>query len=321
SAIALGCMRDAASVDRLVSYTKRGVPNLEVAASLSLVRLGREDAAPGLEKLAHAGNCYAIFALGEVSGSEDCLARLLAHSDLEIRVHAGLALLQRKDPRALPIAQTVLTDSQLDVAALPCYSPSGALRAWRVLSSAQQNLSSDPYAYELAIQSREQILAGIALLGEEHFLPVAEQLMAQNMNALIPGLIHLLEELNSPAAVELLQRHVHQPGAPLIRNYCKLALFRMGEAPQYRSDLEDWLLRESQHDIISFRPLVPWERHQNDRAFELTPTEKSRLLIECFETIAALQDEPAMRTLQKAMLEGDSLNRYALAGLLLRAST
>jgi hypothetical protein len=61
-------------------------------------------------------------------------------------------------------------------------------------------------------------------------------------------------------------------------------------------------------------------RQPLSRQYYLTPEDASRLLVESFESLVQTQDDLGIDLLLEAIKDGNRKNRYALAGLLIRAA-
>ena len=190
--------------------------------------------------------------------------------------------------------------------------------AFKPVFSAAQQASSlfDVKAATLAI--RRQILLDCMHLSEEEFLQMAELIFDSKQSDLIPTLVVLLENLQTPKAVDLLKRKVDQAGMPLIRAYCNLALFRMGKEGPCEKNLTEWITRHKDSEMIRFHPLVPLDQRMSASPHELTPEDSSLLLIESYQTLSEKQHGSSIDVLLEAMRDGNPKNRYVLAGLLLR---
>lgn len=321
-AAALGTFYDEASIPRLQTLAKSPNIGVRLAALRSLVQLESNDAKQTIADLAKKGDIFAITALGDIAGSEELLNYLVLHGDQDIHLNATLALLERHDPRcAEPLAELLKTDPS-GMVFLRVASKGKALPAYRVLPSAKQNLDSDLLAYELSLSMREETLIETLELPEKEFLRLAETLFKSRQDELVPTLVKLLENLNTPDAIALLKRYQTKAGAPLIRNYCNLALYRLGVEGPYGATLLRWIAQQQREtDLIRFRPMLPWEmRLDGQETYELTPVETSRLLVDAFETLAQRRDEEGVSILLEAIARGNPKNKYALAGLLIRAT-
>lgn len=315
---ALGIMKDATAVPKLEALTYSGSPTVCLAALQALYRLGRHEARQSVEEAAKRRNLFAIQILGEMPGSEDLLLQLTQDRDVQVRVNAATALLMRKDSRCLKPLQEVLISNARDLALLTMPSPGSALEAYKVVPSAKQNLAEDSASEELSLHNREKILTMAQYLPEKDFLQIAQTLFDAQQNDLLPTLVALLESLQTPAAINLLKMNQQKAGAPLIRAYCALALYRLKEPGPYKEILKEWVARKRQEDLIRLRPVV-WES-ADAAPFKIAPQDTSRLLIESFEALTQGQDEIGINVLIEAILYGNSKNKYALAGLLIRFS-
>ena len=119
--------------------------------------------------------------------------------------------------------------------------------------------------------------------------------------------------------MDVLEKKTHSAGSPLIRTYAALSLYRMGIAGPYEEILKDWLAKNSKEEILRFRPMLPFHKRPMSSPYELSPEETSRLLIEIYQALADRHTKEGIDLILKAIKQDASINRYALAGLLLRA--
>ncbi len=157
-------------------------------------------------------------------------------------------------------------------------------------------------------------------LDEDVFLDIASLVLSSHQNDLVPSLVRLLENMQTPLAIELLKSYRERIGSPLVRAYCNLALYRLREKGPYEETLIGWIKNEKKTELIKFRPFVPWSIHQQTSQFQLTPEEKSRLLIESFQALAERRENKGIDELLEIIKTGNPKNRYPLAGLLIRAT-
>jgi len=108
--------------------------------------------------------------------------------------------------------------------------------------------------------------------------------------------------------------------APLIRDFCRLALFRLKEEGPYEEYVTHWVMRQKHEELIRLRPLLPWKFRLEQSDYSLSPDETSHLLIESFLSIANRRDERSVAFLLEAIQFSNPANRYALMGLLMRAT-
>lgn len=319
-AFALGVLKDEASFERLQTLASSPTPSVALAALQALYRLGKKEAATGIMKMAKEQNLFAIEALGEIAGSEQLLFELTKNGNMHVKANAALALLERRDPRCLTALCEVLIKDSRDVIFTRIGTIGKSLSAWRAVPSAKQNLQDNPVLFEMSLSMREAALTKALELPEKDFLNLAYTLFELQQNDLVPVLVDLLENKQTPGCIELLKKYQQKAGAPLIRNYCNLALYRLKETGPYDVLLREWVAKQHDKDFIRFRPVIPWELRESTFSYHLTPEETSRLLVESFETLAQSQDEKDVNVLLDAIENGNPKNKYALAGLLLRAT-
>lgn len=319
-ATALGMLKDENSVNQLQQLTKSLNHNVKLAALSSLYDLGRHETRKEVEILAQQGNVFAIKILGGMPGSEDTLAKLSLNNHMQIKANAAVALLELRDKRSLPVIAQLLLKDNRDIALGKISSQGMSLSALKVIPSAQQNFEEDPVAAELSLHICEGLLVKTVELSEKDFLDLANAIFERQQNDLIPALTEVLENHPTLPVIELLKKHQQKIGAPLVRNYCNLTLYRMKQPGPYAQNLMDWVTQQRNIDLIRFRPLVPLDlRARSETAFELTPQETSGLLVMAFESFVATQDDKGIDALISIIQTGNPKNKYALIGLLMRA--
>lgn len=324
-AAALGILKDETSVKKLETIASSGTITKRLAALQALYRLGRKEAKNPVEKAAKENDLFAIAILGEMEGSEEVLFELTKSPNTHVKTNAALSLLKLKDARCLrPLCEILITDER-DLAIEVVSSPGGALSAFKIIPSAQQNLEEDSAAHEMSLALREEFLIAATDLPEKDFLILAHTLFEARQNDLVPVLVETLENMRTPGALALLKKHQQKAGAPLIRNYCNLALYRLKEEGPYSDNLHAWIAKEQGGELIHFRPLLTLGMTDkvssvSASVHQLTPEETSRLLIESFEAMIQNQDDIAVDVLLHAIQYGNAKNRYALAGLLIFAA-
>lgn len=317
AAVALGRLEDEESVQRLVKLYESNTGNVQIASLQALYRMGRENAAVPLKEMAKRGNLFAIAALGEVEQSEDILYELCQEKDLNIKINAALSLLARRDSRCLPSLTEILIRDSRDLALTHIQSIGRGLTACKIVPSAQQNFESAPQLHAQTLSIKEGILLGALQLPEKDFLTLTRYILDKRQNDLVPTLIRSLEECRSPQAIAILKTYREQPGAPLTRYWCNLVLYRMKEEGPYLETLKNWIRDYQQQEMIQFRPMLPWNGISQ---YQLTTEETSKLLVETYESLVRQQEEEGIALLLDAIKSGNPKNRYALAGLLIRAT-
>lgn len=317
-AYALGILKDEKSIAKLQSLSCSQYPHVALAAQQALYQLGNKDCISRIQEAAKKENLFAIALLGEIPEGAMTLTELLHHRNIQVRINATLALLEQSNLVCFPFLPEILIQNRQNLAFTEIFSPGRALSCQKAVHSASEAFKEDLTAYMAHLKFKEEILEKAKELSEDAFIKLADAIFTANQMDLIPILVRLLEDLGSHKAIELLQKHQQKVGAPLIRNYCNLALYRLGEIGPYGELLRQWVKSQYDRTLIQFRPFDPWELRTNDA--QLTPEDTSRLLIEAFEAFASKQDEPGILILIEAIQHGNSKNRYALAGLLIRAT-
>jgi HEAT repeat protein len=322
-AAALGFLKDAKSLKRLEKLSQSPIDHVQLAANRSLYHLHHPEAGNRIGEKAKGKDLFAISLLGEIEGSEQTLLPLLKDPDLQVRINAALSLLKRRDSKCIPAIYEVLRRDARDLALVPAYSLGRSLTAWKVIASADQHVNDSFYDLQtLGILVREEILRDCLELPEKDFLEVAAHIFASRQSELVPLLVNLLENLQTPAAFALLEKHAQSAGYPLLRGYCSLALLRLKRPGPHLETLKNWIHAKRSTELVRFRPLLP--RSMRDQQFlatslELTPEESSRLLIEAYQTLADEHNDEGIDLLLDGLEKGNPKNRSVLAGLLIRA--
>lgn len=317
-AYTFGVLKDEEALTKLEKLAQSQYPTVALAAQISLYQLGHLEAIKAIELAASQGDLFAISALGSIPDKSQALLPLLNNANMQVRFNALIALLEQHHPRALQLVKEIVIRDKQDLAFTQIKSPGKTLKAWKVTPSASQLLKDDAKAYLTHLELKEDLLEKVCVLSQPQFIALAHQIFEKQQNDLIPHTAKLLEHLNTNEALACLKLHQQQLGAPLVRQYCNLALYRLQEPGPYVQQLRVWVKNQSQTQFIQFKPFSPWELGES--SYKLTPEETSKLLIETFETFAAQQDTEGVEVLIEAIANGHSKNKYALAGLLLRAT-
>jgi hypothetical protein len=319
-AAAFGYLKDLQSMKKLKKLSLSNAPNVQLAALHSLFLLGDAKASEKIIEEAKQENLFAINMLAEIPGSEETLYSLLSNGSLHVRFNAALALLHRKDTRCMPtLVEFLLRDSR-DLGFQPQTSLGNSMKAWKILPSSSQHAQDSFFdLHALSLSMREMILRESIELEEPVFLKLAKLLFDTKQNDLIPLLVSLLENLRTPQAIALLKSQSQAAGAPLIRTYCNLSLFRLKEPGPYEDTLKRWIQQNKSQELIRFRPTLPWNMRLVETTFALTPEESSSLLIESFQALADRHDAEGIDFLLDAIQHGNIRNRPVLSGILIRA--
>jgi hypothetical protein len=316
AAFSIGMLKDSLSLPRLKKLAASPADNVKIAAILALYQLGDRSQIPVLEQLALANNQYAMIALGLITDTEETLAKQISSHDLGVRINASIALLLHQDPRCLKGILELLVSDPRDLAFYPMASIGRTQSIWKAIPSAELRSKDKTLDLSLSLSMREQILKESMHLPEETFLELVSVLFKAQQFDLIPLAVSLVEQLRTPAALALLKQGCEKLASPLVRDYCHLALFRLKEEGPYEEYIHHWIMRQKHTELIRLKPMLPWKlRTESD--YTLTPEETSRFLVDALFAIASTRD---IDFLLKAMHQGNPQNRYALFGLLMRAT-
>lgn len=318
-AIALGDLKDHRSLNRLEELSKSNRETLRLSAAIALFELGERGALKIIEDEAKQGSLFAISALGKLKEGKEILHQLLKHEERDVRLNATLSLLLMRDPEALLTLDEVLIRDGRDLGFMRTSSAGGGLHAWKTIPSASHQKKGYIGLVQQTAKLREKILTQCIDFEEKDFLQVARLILDKKQNALIPLLMELLINRKSDAVLQLLKEGRQKAGAPFIRNYCTLALYRLKEEGPYEEELIAWVKKASKEDLIRFKETDESAPSLTEKPL-LTPEETSRLLIETFEVLASAQNQAGIEALIHTIAYGNPKNRYALAGLLIRTT-
>lgn len=321
-AFALGQFKDGKSLQLLKTLSASPLVHVKLAALSSLYKMRDEKAQEELVAQALKHNLFAIQILGDIAGTEQTLLKLALSSDIQVQFNALVALLKRQEKIAIELIQPFLIRDSRDLGFAAQSSPGHSLLAWRVIPSAtQQQKRQNTDLVSMTLSVREHLLEQALTLPLSSFLSLAESLFESRQTDLVPQLVFLIENRPSEEGLALLRRQAQKAGAPLTRVYCTLSLFRQTKELFYKETLLKWIASKKQTEIIRFRPPIPWETRPMDKSgsFDLTPEERSRLLIECYTTLVQDQSDSSIPILLDAIRCGTPNNHPVLGGLLIQA--
>ncbi|MCH9609534.1 MAG: hypothetical protein S4CHLAM45_09300 [Chlamydiales bacterium] len=317
AATALGELRDRASINTLRSLATSKQKSVRLAASYALYQLGEKKA---VELILNEGeDLLAIALLGQIQTDEasNQLTKYAREGTRDIKLNAIIALLQQRDKRALPYLEELLLSEKKDIGYIHASSPGGGIKIWKTVSSASHKQKIYPSISQDTLQLRSSIIMMALELDEESFLNLATTITEEKLKQLIPLTLELLSNHRSKESIALLKQQQQQASSDFVRTYCDLALYKLGEEGPYESNLIKWVDQRKHTLMIRFKQEPSSERRTKHL---LTPEEESRLLIDCYEALAAAQNRQGIETLIHAIAEGNKQNRYALAGLLIRTT-
>ena len=319
-AAALGYLQDSHSISLLKKLTRSRSICVKLAACRSLIELGHQEYQKEIIACAQKENLFAISLLADIPNSEPLLVKLIQSDRFSTCLNAALALLKKRDARALPILLKMLIQDHRDMGFEELFSPGYSLTAWKVIFSCKQYAEkTQRNTPSISLALREQILKESLELPEDSFLKIAKAIFDQEQSSLLPLVVRLLENIKAQKGIELLQRESRKMGNPLVRAYSHLSLYRQGFEKAHRPFLIDWIKEKKDHEMIRFLPLLSWKEVHEQNQFQLTPEDTSRLLVEIFIAFADRHDLEGLDTLLHAIQKGNPKNRYVLAGLLLKS--
>ena len=317
SAKALGMLSDMLSIKKLKKLANHSSANVQLAALWALHTLGEPSAASSIATLAREGNLIAVSLLAKVDGYENVLIPFLEHKDMQMRFTAALTLLKKKNPRALPALMPFLIKDEKDLGFHPHYTMGKGFQIWKVIPSASQH--NKEYFFdieEFSLMVREEIVHLTAFLPEDDLLWLAKKLFTAKQNDLVPSVVSLLEASPSNKTLAFLKTQTLSVGAPSIRSYCNLSLFKGGEDSPYEEATIQFLKDNRSKELIRLRPTMPWNI-QVKSGFELTPEESSHLLIQSYLAVAEKNGNKGIDLLLEAIDKGLDDNRVVLSAILL----
>ncbi len=322
SAYALGEFQDEQSIPRLQTISQLRHSTTALAGLTALYRLGVKDSHKQVASMAKEGNLFAINILGTMPEAKPTLIQLLQSTTADVRLNACISLLELKDPTCIPFITGLLIRDTRDLGIDEITSPGRSLYAWKLIPS----VSAHPDAallHEISLRNKEGLLIDTVDLPEEYFLGIAEKIVDSGENELVPTMIELLVNHQSAKSLEFLKKHREKAGAPLIRAYCNLALYKLQEEGPYRDHLFGWI-RQHFNDSIDFRMLQPLDAvpkfDELHSRYKITPTESSRLFIEILEAFNQYKDPDGIDLLVELLRNSSPKKRYPLAGILLHVT-
>lgn len=319
-ASALGFLGDSYSIDILKNMIQSQDEEVKVAASRALLFLGQNEALVELESLAKKKNLFAITSLSLNEKKSPILYELLQDSDKLVKYNAALTLLKKKDPVCLPLIKEILNTKKNDVGFLPHFSQGRSLIYFKMLPSlsihAKKEKNSDLIAHNLAF--RQQVLLDTLELDHSYFLNIADHIFHNNLNDLIPTSIELLCNIGGDEVINFLKKYAEKAGAPFIRNFCYLGLYRLQADEFYFEHLLSWMKANYKTEMIRFKPIIAKSKAEANLQYELSPEESSALLIGIYLLISHKQSETSIDLLLEGIKLGYPKNRGLMAGLLLK---
>ncbi len=310
----LGVFGDATSLPIFKRLINSPFQEVKIAALQAYAMLNEEEALPLIIKEADAGNVFAITLLGAVAGGEQKLKTYLRSSDPQIAINAAMALLGRGEREGLRIIAPLILSNRATLA--PHTTSLKHVIAWKLVAGGPYE---DPIIEERIRESRREIVRRIFLCPEEDALAFANELFLRGENEYFPPLMEQLYITGTPGVIALLEKFQQKIGAPYVRGATALILFKLGQKER-REEIISFLKAHNAIELIRLKPILDDKLNPFSTPFELSPQETSSLYIEMLEALLTEGKEDGIDVLVEAMEKGNPNNRYALAGLLIRAT-
>ncbi|MCH9612556.1 MAG: hypothetical protein S4CHLAM102_10470 [Chlamydiia bacterium] len=321
-AAAVGFLRDLGSVESLKKLSQSPIFEVRMAALRSLYALGYPEYENALLQNISEANLFSIGILADLPKGDEILRRYVRSTDLHVRINSALALLAKKDPACFAAISEILFIQERQAGLVPYHTVGHTFMAWKTFPFGGAKAEMRESIEAMTNHVQQQVLAQCIDLPENLFLQLAGRILETKGSPLIPTTIRLLEHLHSDKAIALLKTKTQEMGCPLIRAYCNLCLYRMNVEGPYRENFLKWIASSKDADLIRFQPMLDRKSKPDGEAtpYQLSPEQTSALLIESFETLAQKHEEQSITHLLKTMRDGNEKNRYALAGLLIKAT-
>jgi HEAT repeat protein len=315
-AYALGKLTDSSASVLLERLTKSPHITVNLAAQHALYRLGKNEPLTAIADIARTGNLYAIQLLGALEDQTELLVALISSDDAVIRLNAATALLKLGDKRSLKALQPWLLASPHKRPVIKNYSPGQILFHYAPAPAIASDHPNAPILAEMWLAIREEWLSLAQKLPEESFLKLASAILNHEDNDLIPHLFTLLSMVPSDSSEKLLQSYAEQPGTPLIRHYCHVALLHQNGSAYSRQLVQRWVEEHWHHDFLAFRPSLKNDKADDTTTTLLKPRTTTSLFLSALETLASTDDTNNTDWLLKGWTHAHPHLRSAFAALL-----
>ncbi len=311
-------LKDSSTIKDIKRLASSNIENVRLSALRALYHLGDVSKKADIEKLAMDNNLFAISILKDIPGSENTLKKLLKSKNKLIKVNAAISLLGLKDSSCLDILKTILIDDSKDTTLQPFFSVGRTMMYFKIVPLAVykvKDIKQDP-----SLVIRESLLKEALELNEDDFLSLIKSIYDAPQSDLIPMATSLLENLASEKVNEFLKEKAKFSNIPLIRDYANLALYRLKEKGPYESYIANWIANQNEDIVIQLNINPEKKTENNQNIYSLTKEESTRLLLEMFIALSSKQDETSLKIIVSAIKKTNPKNRYALAGMLIRAT-
>lgn len=316
-----GLLRDRQAVPILLALGQECAYEVRLARLLALERLGSCKDLDFCQIAAKQGNPFAIQVLSEIEGGEETLLELCKSTVIEVRYNAALALLKKKDQRALSIVMELLLEDARDLAITRMRSPGRTLEAYRLFTSATLTQATSPEVFAESLQIRNQVLADLLTLPSGVFLDVAEVLFKRQQKDLIPTVVDMLVKIGSKRAQQILRDAQNQVGAPFVRMCCSIGLYRLDGNVNESKKIREWLIAHKAQEMVEINATPTFNNNSSlIPGYTLSPQEDTLLFLSALEAVVEKQQHESITVLLELLGTGNVKNQPVLAGLLLRST-
>ena len=323
AAFALGGLKDLGSVEILKIISSSPFYYTKLAGLHALFKIfGDKSFGDEIISMARESNSFAIQILHQIPGAESLLEDLVSNKNFDIRLNAAMSLLKMRSHKSLDMVLAILSTDLEYTGFIPIISPGRSMVAWnRVALSCIPSADMQRNIKAMSLSLQEEILHQCVELEEESFLRVCKYIMDGNHTKLVPSLMRIMENHPTKEIVNLLKENSNKVGSPIVRAYCNLALYRLGADEGFCKNFLKWVSAQKASQIIEFKLMMDRgvRKDKNVSNYQLSPEEKSGLLIESLEAISSKHDTDGINIILDAIRKGNPKNRYALAGVLLKS--
>lgn len=305
--------------DLLKKETSSTNKHLALASYVALFNLGFIEYKEKILSFAKQNNPFALLLLHEIGDESQTLIKALKNPDETIQINALWGLLRYKDPRALPALEKVLQMNPLNQIINVEHSPANTLHHLSIDSPTIDN--DDVFEQEIAVtlHMKKMFLSFLRQYPEKDALPFCKKILASNKHPFQRELIHIIESFDSENSLALLRSLSHSIGAPLKRGYALTALYRKSTKPADQDRFYKWLKVQSSDTIIQFSKTANPLSSLYVKPYELSPEEHTGLTTEALLTASASHEEKYLKLIIELFNTCHKKNRYALAGILMKA--
>jgi HEAT repeat protein len=316
---ALSSLKDTSSIEILKKMSLIEVENVKVQALRSLYLLGDQSAKEKLFDEAKKQSLFAISILSEIEGSEDLLYDLTKSNNALVELNSAISLYKRKDRRSLKLLKTIFIDKEKDLAFSPFLSSGRTMMYIKTLPKALGRIKESNVDLSVSLNIKNILLKESIEYNEDDFLKIASTIIDNNQLDLVPLLITLLENKKSTKVISYLKHLSKTSLTPLIKDYANLSLYRLDEKGDYENYIKNWVYKENDSKLIELNP-DNIQKNENASIYDLTKEETSKLLVDMYTALASKQNERTVLILIDAIKKTNFKNRYALSGLLIKAT-